>query len=533
MKFKTLLGAALLATTILGAGAADAKSLVYCSEGSPENFTPAINTTGTSFDAARPVYNTLVEFTPGTTQVEPALAESYDVSADGLTITFHLRKGVKWHSGVNGFTPTRDFNADDVIWSFDRMWKPDHPYAKVSGGAYDYFNDMGMPDLLDSITKSDDLTVVMKLKKPNAPMLANLAMDFASIGSAEYADYLMKKGTPEQFDQIPVGTGPFIFVDYQKDAVIRFKANPDYWGGKPKIDDLIYAITPDATARYAKLKANECQVMPYPNPADLAEMKQNPDINVLEQAGLNIGYMAMNAQKPPLDKVEVRKAIAMAIDRDAIIKEVYQGAGQKAKNPIPPTMWSYDDSTPDIPFDPAKAKEMLHAAGVDKLDADLWWMPVQRPYNPNAKRMAEMVQSDLAKVGINVTLVSYEWGEYRKRMQAGEHMMGFLGWTGDNGDPDNFLAVLLGCDKDGKPNSNNIPKWCDAKFQQDINTAAETSDIAKRTALYKDAQHIVYEQVPWLNVAHSTVFEPIRKEVQGYKVSPLGKHEFQNVDIAE
>jgi len=533
MKFRKLLGAALLASTMLAAGAANAKTLVYCSEGSPENFTPAINTTGTSFDAARPVFNKLVEFTPGTTQVQPGLAESYDVTDGGKTLTFHLRKGVKFHSGVNGFTPTRDFNADDVIWSFDRQWKPDHPYAKVSGGAYDYFNDMGMPDLLDSISKTDDYTVVMKLKAPNSPMLANLAMDFAAIESAEYADYLMKKGTPEQFDQVPVGTGPFIFVDYQKDAVIRFKANPDYWGPKAKVDDLVYAITPDATARYAKLKANECQVMIAPNPADLAEMKTNPDVNLLSQAGLNIGYLAFNNQKPPFDKLEVRKAIAMAIDRDAILKEVYQGAGQKAKNPIPPVMWSYDDSVPDVEYNPDKAKEMLKAAGITSLDTDLWWMPVQRPYNPNAKRMGEMVQADLEKVGIHAKLVSYEWGEYRKRMQAGEHQMGFLGWTGDNGDPDNFFAILFGCNKEGKPNSNNIPKWCNAKFQEDISKAAESADTAERTKLYMDAQQIIAAEQPQLNIAHSTVFEPIRKEVTGYKVSPLGSHEFQNVDVAE
>jgi dipeptide transport system substrate-binding protein len=372
----------------------------------------------------------------------------------------------------------------------------------------------------------------MKLKAPNAPILANLAMDFATIHSAEYADYLMKKGTPEQFDQIPVGTGSFSFVDYQKDAVIRFKAF-EGWAGKPKVDDLIYAITPDPTARYAKLKANECQVMIAPNPADLEAMGKDSDIQLISQAGLNIGYMAMNAQKAPFDKVEVRKAIAMAIDRDAILKEVYQGAGQKAKNPIPPTMWSYDEATQDIPYDPAKAAEMLKAAGVDKLETDLWWMPVQRPYNPNAKRMGEMIQADLAKVGINATLVSYEWGEYRKRMQAGEHQMGFLGWTGDNGDPDNFLAVLLGCNKEGKPNANNIPKWCNTQFQDDIGKAAMEFDQAKRTEYYKNAQKIVAAEVPWLNIAHSTVFEPIRKEVSGYKVSPLGAHEFQNVDVAE
>jgi|JI10StandDraft_1071094.scaffolds.fasta_scaffold13298_9 dipeptide transport system substrate-binding protein len=534
MTSRNLLRIALLASSVLvAATAANAKSLVYCSEGSPENFSPSMNTTGTSFDAARPVYNRLVQFAPGATSVEPALAESWTVSDDGKTVTFKLRAGVKFHAGVNGFTPTRDLTADDVIWSFERMWKAEHPYAKVSGGAYDYFNDMSMPDLLASIEKGgDDLTVVMKLTKPNAPFIANLAMDFATIHSAEYAKFLMDKGTPEQFDQIPVGTGSFQYVDYQKDAVIRFKAF-EGWAGKPKVDDLIYAITPDPTARYAKLKANECQVMIAPNPADLDAMGKDPDVNLMSQAGLNIGYMAMNAQKPPFDKPEVRKAIAMAIDRGAILKEVYQGAGQQAKNPIPPTMWSYDESTVDIEYNPEKAKEILKANGVENLQSDIWWMPVQRPYNPNAKRMAEMVQADLAKVGINATLVSYEWGEYRKRMQAGEHQMGFLGWTGDNGDPDNFLAVLLGCNAEGKPNGNNIPKWCDKDFQAAITKAAEITDQAERTKLYVDAQKIVAAQVPWLNIAHSTVFEPTRKSVSGYKISPFGAHEFQNVDVAE
>lgn len=533
MKFVMLATATLLLGSTFLATSANAKSLVYCSEGSPENFTPAINTTGTSFDAARPVYDKLVEFTTGTTQTQPALAEKTDVSADGLTLTFHLRKGVKFHSGVNGFTPTRDFNADDVLWSFARQSDDKNPWHKVSGGSFDYFGDMGMPDLIDSITKTDDLTVVMKLKKPNAPILANLAMDFATIHSAEYADFLMKKGKPEQFDQIPVGTGPFSFVNYQKDSVIRYKANPDWFGGKPKVDDLVYAITPDASARYAKMKAGECQVMIAPNPADIPAMMTDSGINLIQQAGLNIGYLAMNAQKPPFDKVEVRTAIAMAIDRASILKEVYHGAGQQAVNPIPPTMWSYDKDAKDVPYDPAAAKAALEKAGVKDLQTDLWWMPVQRPYNPNAKRMAEMMQADLEKVGIHAKLVSYEWGEYRKRLQAGEHQMGLLGWTGDNGDPDNFLAVLLGCNKDGKPNGNNIPKWCDAKFQDDVNKAVTLTDQVERTKLYVDAQKIVDAQVPWLNIAHSTVFEPVSKKVTGYKVSPLGSHEFQNVDVTE
>jgi dipeptide transport system substrate-binding protein len=450
-----------------------------------------------------------------------------------MTITFKLRAGVKVHSGVNGFTPTRDFKADDVIWSFNRQWKPDHPYAKVSGGSYDYFNDMEMPGLLASIEKgADDLTVVMKLTRPNAPIMANLAMDFGTMHSAEYADYLMKKGTPEQFDQIPVGTGPYTFVDYQKDAVIRFKAFDAYWGGKQPIDDLIYAITPDPTARYAKLKADECQVMIGPNPADLEAMGKDEGINLLSQAGLNIGYLSMNAMKPPFDKVEVRQAINMAIDRDSILKEVYQGSGQKAKNPLPPTIWSYDDSTVDYEYNPEKAKEMLKAAGVEKLDTDLWWMPVQRPYNPNAKRMAEMMQADLAKVGINATLVSYEWGEYRKRLQAGEHQMGLFGWSGDNGDPDNFL-FLLACNEDGTAKTQNIAKWCNKDFDEKFRQGSILSEKADRVKIYQEMQAIFKKEAPWVTIAHSTVFEPVSKKVVDYKISPFGRREFYGVDVTE
>jgi dipeptide transport system substrate-binding protein len=524
---RTLALAATLAT--LGA-AAQAKTLVYCSEGSPENFTPAINTTGTSFDAARPVYDKLTQFVRGSTQVEPALAESWTVSPDAKTFTFKLRKGVKFHSGVNGFKPTREFNADDVIWSFERQWKDSHPYAKVSGGKYDYFADMGLKDDLQAIEKVDSHTVKITLKKPNVTMLANLAMDFASIHSAEYADMLLKANKKEQVDQFPVGTGAFSFVTYQKDAVIRYKANKEYWGEKALVDDLVFAITPDPTARYSKLKAGECHFVIAPRPADLAEMQKDANLRVINQSGLNIAYWAFNTQKAPFDKKEVRQAFSMAIDKAAIIKDVYLGAGQAAKNLIPPTMWSYNDAVKDHPFDPAKAKDLLAKAGVKTpLEIDLWYMPVQRPYNPNAKRIAEMMQADLAKIGVNAKLVTYEWGEYRKRMQQGEHTTGMLGWTGDNGDPDNFF-FLLGCEG-ARAGGQNLSKWCHKPFDERLEKARTLADVKERTKLYQEMQVIEKEESPSFKIAHSTVYEAMRKEVTGYKQSPFGSHQFNGVDV--
>ncbi len=522
-----------VSTALALVGTAQAKTLVYCSEGSPENFTPALNTTGTSFDAARPVYDKLTQFTRGATTVEPGLAESWTVSADSRVFTFKLRKGVSFHSGVNGFRPTREFNADDVIFSFERQWKADHPYAKVSGGKYDYFADMGFTDDLASIEKVDALTVRFTFKKPNVTMLANLAMDFAAIHSAEYADMLRGANKKEQFDQMPVGTGPFSFVMYQKDAVIRYKAHKGFWGPageKALVDDLVFAITPDPTARYSKLKAGECHFAIAPRPADLPEMQKDASLSVINQPGLNIAYWAFNHLKPPFDKKEVRLALSHAIDKAAILKDVYLGAGTAAKNLIPPTMWSYREATTPVAYDPAKARELLAKAGVKTpMEIDLWYMPVQRPYNPNAKRIAEMMQADLAKVGVNAKLVTYEWGEYRKRMQQGEHITGMLGWTGDNGDPDNFF-FLHGCDA-ARPGGQNLTKWCNKAFDDRLLRARTLADGKERTKLYQEMQQIEAEEVPDFKIAHSVVYEVMRKEVTGYKQSPFGSHQFNGVDL--
>tara|TARA_R110002012_G_scaffold9835_6_gene45695 strand:+ start:12324 stop:13916 length:1593 start_codon:yes stop_codon:yes gene_type:complete len=525
-------GLAKLTLAIMAAGAIStsahaASTLVYCSEGSPEGFNPAFYTSGTTFDAtSKNMFNRLMEFKLGTTETEPGLATSYDISSDGLEYTFHLREGVKFHSSED-FEPTRDFNADDVIFTFDRQGNENNPYHTVSGGSYEYFNGMGMDSLIEEIVKIDDYTVKFILSKPEAPFIANLAMDFASIFSKEQADAYMQAGTPEKLDIDPVGTGPFQKVQYQKDSLIRYTAFEDYWKGKAKIDRLVFSITPDASVRYAKLKAGECDVMPYPNPADLEQMEADPDINLMSQEGLNVGYLAFNTQKEPFTDPRVRQALNLATDKSAIIDAVFQGAGKAAKNPIPPTMWSYNDNVVDYPYDPVKARELLAEAGYpDGFSTNIWAMPVQRPYNPNARRMAEIMQEDWSQIGVEAEIVSYEWGEYLNRSTKGEHDTVLLGWTGDNGDPDNFLYVLLGCDAVG---GSNRAQWCNEEFNNLLLNAKQTSDEAERTEDYEEAQVVFKREAPWITIAHSVVYEPIRQEVQGYIIDPLGGHYFYNV----
>jgi dipeptide transport system substrate-binding protein len=531
---KRLLGASLgaLFAATLAVGGVNAKTLVHCSEGSPEGFDAALYTAGTTFDASsRHIYNKLVEFERGTTNIIPGLAESWSVSDDGLEYTFNLRKGVKFHT-TDFFTPTRDFNADDVVFSFNRQLKKDHPWHQyTAGSAWEYFDGMSMPDLLKEIVKVDDHTVKFVLNRPEAPMIANLGMDFASIVSKEYADKLEAGGNKEDLNQKPVGTGPFKFVAYQKDAVIRYKAHDDYWDGRAMIDDLVFAITTDASVRHQRLKAGECHFNPYPNPADLEAIASDPDLKLPQQEGLNVGYMAYNTKVAPFDNAKVRKALNMAINKNAILDAVFQGAGKAAKNPIPPTIWSYNDAIEDDPYDPEAAKKMLEDAGVKDLSMKIWAMPVQRPYNPNARRMAELIQSDFDKIGVKVEIVSYEWGEYLKRSKAEDRDGAvLLGWTGDNGDPDNFLAVLLGCDGVG---GSNRAQWCNKEFEDLIQKAKVVSDKAERTKLYEQAQVVFKREAPWATIAHSVVFKAMRKEVEGYKIDPFGGHNFYGVNIKE
>jgi dipeptide transport system substrate-binding protein len=369
------------------------------------------------------------------------------------------------------------------------------------------------------------------LTRAEAPFLANLAMDFNAVLSAEYAGQLLKAGTPEKLDVEPVGTGPFQFISFQKDIAIRYRVFADYWSGKQPIETLVFSITPNPAVRLTKLKAGECHVMAFPDPHDVDKLKADPNLTLLSQEGLNIGYLSLNVTKPPLNDARVRRAINMAVDKESIMEAVYRGAGVIAKNPIPPTMWSYNDDIKPYLYDVDAARKLMAEAGLAQgFETEIWYMPVSRAYNPDGKRVAELIQTDLSKIGIKLKLVTYPWEEYRAKLQNGDAPMALFGWTGDNGDPDNFLNVLLGCTA-ARVGGNNVAKWCDRDYDALITKAKMTSDRGEREKLYRQAQEIVHREAPWVPIAHSVVFTGIRKDVLNYKMDPLGRHPFEGVGL--
>jgi dipeptide transport system substrate-binding protein len=530
--------AAFLVSVLLIAGCHSKKSasvkdnvLVYCSEGSPQTFNPQLSTSGTTFDASsRQLYNRLVEFEAGSTFFEPALATHWDISPDGRVYTFYLRKDVHFHHNAQ-FTPSRPFSADDVIFSLQRQWLKNHPYHQVSNLSFGYFDAMELGSLIESIEKINDYEVKIHLRRADGPFLATMAMDFSSILSAEYGETLLSLGKPEQIDTHPIGTGPFQLVRYQPDAYIRYKAHDTYWQGKPKLENLVFAITPDPSLRFARTIAGECDVMANPLPVHIDVAYQQSNMQVLSEPGLNIAFLSMNTLKPPFNNRDVRIAINHAINKQAIINAVYQNTATIAKNPIPPSMWSYDQAVADYDYNPERARRMLDEAGyADGFDMSIWTMSAQRSYNPNAKKMAELIQQDLKNIGVTVEISTYEFGTFLAKTRNGEHHAALMGWTSDNGDPDNFFTPLLSCS--ATLSGTNSAFWCDPAFSRLVHEARSQSDIRKRQQIYHQVQRAFKLASPWVPIAHATQHIIINPRVQNFEIYPSGGVHFMDVSLA-
>ena len=506
--------------------------LVFGRSGDSTSMDPSHATDGESFYAASAVYDNLVQFKYGSTEIEPALATSWDVSKDGLEYTFKLRKGV-YFSKTKFFKQKSEFTSADVVFSLKRQFDKNHPYNKV-GGAFKYWSAMNMSNIVKDVIAIDKYTVKITLKKKEAPFIANLAMEFAMILSNDYAQMLTKKGKQNDLGKKPVGTGPFVFKKWVKDDKIIYTANKNYWNGRPYVDKLIFKVITNNAVRAADLKTGSIHIMDFPNPAEVKDLERNPNIKLVKQEGLNVGWLAFNNDRKPFDNKLVRQAIRHAINTEGIVKSVYEGLGKVAVNPIPPTMWSYNKALKGYEYNPEKAKELLKKAGFENgFETNIWAMPVARPYNPNGRKVAEAMQADLAKVGIKAKIISYDWGTYLKKSSMGEHDMVLIGWTGDNGDPDNFLNVLLSAHAAETKPAQNRAFWKNDEFTALVDEAKVTTDVAKRTELYRKAQLVFEKEAPVHPIAHSIVVEPMLKKVNGFKLDPVGKRRFKEVWLAK
>jgi len=311
---------------------------------------------------------------------------------------------------------------------------------------------------------------------------------------------------------------------------VRYTANPDYFGGKPAVDALVYAITPDANVRLQKIRQNECQITLSPKPLDIQAASKDPQLKIEKNAAFMTAFVAINSQHPPLDKPEVRQAINLAFDKNSYLKAVFEDTAENATGVYPPNTWSYAKDLPGYQHNPAKARELLAKAGLkDGFKTTIWTRPSGSLLNPNPSLGAQLLQADLAAVGIKAEIKVIEWGELIRRAKAGEHDLLFMGWAGDNGDPDNFLTPQFSCA--AVTSGTNFARYCDQGLDKLISAGKATSDQAERSALYLKAQTQIQQQALWLPLAHPTAAAVTRKDVQGYQVSPFGRQDFSHVTL--
>jgi peptide/nickel transport system substrate-binding protein len=516
------------------------KILIFGSSSDADKLDPADVTDQESTARTDSIFEGLVEYTSGSTEIQPCLATSWNVSADGKNLTFDLRHGVKFHDGT-------DFNASAVVFSFDRQFNASNPYNQYGEWAYwgYMFSD------IQSVEKINDYKVKIVLSRPNAAMMTSLAMFTVSIVSPTNA---AKYGT-DAFKH-PCGTGPFKFVEWVKDDHITVEANKEYWRGAPKLDKIIYRVIKDPSARLLAIQAGEIQGMEFPDPASFTQIAADSNLQLLTQPGMNVGYVAMNngygyndtnkngvrdpnepwVKTPgyfkPFTNRSVRQAVNYAINKTSIVQNLYKGTAIVAKNGMPPFMLGFNDAIVDYPYDPAKARELLTEAGYPNgFNTTLWVMPVSRPYMFDPTKIGEAIQSYLAAVNINVQIFQIDWATYLAKTQAGEHPMCLLGWTGDNGDPDNFMNVLYGSNQCTLGTAGNVAFYNNTDVQNFLSAALQTYNTTQRANLYKKAQVTIHEDAPFVYLAHANQNLVFTKNVQGFALNPTARYFFYPVDM--
>ncbi len=532
-------------------------TLVFGSAADPVALDGALVSDGESLRVIDQIFETLVTLTPGTTEVAPALAESWEASPDGKTWTFHLRQGVKFQDGT-------DFNADAVCFNFDRWYNfkgsfqnPSASYywQVVFGGFATYDPDSGAPkdSLYKSCEASDPNTAVITLTAPSSSFLAGLVLSpFAIASPKALTDYNADEGsvdadgifhpTGTYATQHPTGTGPFMFKSWTRGDKLVLTRNPNYWGATSdnptefngagaKLDELIFQPIADNAARLQALQTGEINGYDLVEPQDIATIEGNADLQILDRPAFNVAYVGFNISMPPLDNPKVRQALAYGLDRQGVVDSFYAGRGEVAKEFMPPSLFGYADDVPEYSYDPEKAKQLLQEAGLTlPVKIDFWYpTDVSRPYMPDPKRNFEALSESLQNSGFKVVPHSAPWSpDYLGKANEGQLQVFLLGWTGDFGDPDNFVGTFFRTPQKqwGTIDNNQMDG-----VQKLLEQARTETDEAKRTEMYQEANRQIMTILPGVPYAHSKPALAFQANVNGYVPSPTTHESFAVVSV--
>lgn len=513
------------------------RTLIFGTAGEPKVLDPAMATDGESFRIARQVYETLLTHEEGGTAIVGGLAERWENSPDGKTWTFYLRQGVKFHDGT-------DFNAEAVCFNFDRWFNwsgpMQHPavstYWQDTFGGFAKNEDSSLPpSKYKSCTAKDTHTAVIEFNEVSSTLPGAFTLTAFSISSPKAlkennADAVTINGEdivyPEYALTTGVGTGPFKIVSWDrtnKETVLE--RNDDYWGSKAKVKRLIFKTIPDETARRQALESGEIHGYDLVAPADVPKLKE-AGFNVPTREAFNVLYLGMGQDNPILAKLEVRQAIAHAVNRESIVSSKLPPGAEVATQFMPPSLdgWSPDVKTYE--YNPEKAKQLLASAGAAGATLKFYYpTEVTRPYMPDPKAIFESIKADLEAVGLKLEIVPQVWAQYTDTVRKGTPDLWLLGWTGDYNEGYNFIGTFFGA-----------PKPADFQFENPqlhaaLNAVDEEPNRDKRTEMYKEINKQIMEFLPGLPISHSPPSIAFAKNLTGIKPSPLTSEVFHNAEF--
>ena len=496
-------------------GAVD--TLIVGKPGDAIGLDPARVTDDESVEVCEQIFEHLVRYRPQSTDIEPSLAVAWEVDPHGTVWTFHLRPGVRFHDG----TP---MDADAVVFSLERQRDPFHPFHHPD---FAYWRDQY--SYIEKIEAVDRLTVRIRIERPYAPFLSSLAMFPASIVSPAAV-----KRWAKDFPQHPVGTGPFRFESWKRGDRIVVARNDDYWGDHARVRRIVFRSIPDARQRLVALEGAAVDVAYAILPGELQYVRLHPDLRLHQTSVANVAYVAMNTTHPPFDDVDVRRAVNHAVNKVPIVKLIYQGLAVPADGPVPPSLWGYHPDVMRYDYDPARAKEILigklFQGRFDPGRRYSFYVPrTPRSYLPDPEQVARVIQRNLEDVGIHTELIVQDFPEHYEAVRQGKHDLCLFGWTADNGDPDNFLKVLLDHDETRRNPEQNDAFYRSAEVHGLLTYAEETLDDEERLRYYRTAQEIIARDAPWVPLAHSQLAVAARQEVHGLSLHPTATVYYHHV----
>ncbi|MGB5445707.1 MAG: ABC transporter substrate-binding protein [Psychromonas sp.] len=532
MRFFLLFGTTLLLSACYQSESSLTDTVIYCSESNVQSFNPQVSHDISSLDATtHQLYNRLVKIDPITNDYIPDLATQWILSEDKLTYTFFLRNNVSFHQ-TDYFTPSRYFNADDVIFSLKRMLVQDHPFHFINRSGDAYFFNHPFTNLIADIVKLDDYSIQFILKKPDTTLLANLAAHYSVILSKEYADQLLAKNAAEQIDFYPIGTGPFKFENADRVDITHYRQHPEYWGGKVSIERLIFDVTANKTKRYAKLLTGECDIITDPAPSQLQQLSKRSNIILASHPTANIALWTFNTNKKPFLDKKIRQIFSNAVDQKNILKAVFYQSATTTNALLNTKSWAYNQESAEIQYKPLQAHRALEKMGYDFNRTISILTPVENSiFNPNFLKTAEIIQANLLKIGVKSEIIYLNQIEIQKHLISGDYDSYLTGINGNIDDPDSIFRPLLSCDSTVL--EGNASQWCSKEVQDLLNLSLIEPDVTKRIDNYYQLQNIIQEQRIYYPIAHILRMDAYNKNISGILVDPFTGINFQNIRKTE